>query len=285
MASGVLGAAALTCAAIAGQSVRVELRSLHATSNAVPRVADDAWFDSVKDLDLRTPRGVVLRGWLRGSTNGAAVLLVNGSGADRRQLLPEAHLLSAAGYGVLMFDRPGNGESGGDRYRGDEADFLRVAVDTLASERSLRPGEIGGYGFSSGAAFLAEAAASDPRLRAVILAGCYTDGDEYIRHFGGRGPISGVPGLWAVEWEKATLPHPLARVPGIAPRALFFIAGDEDSIVPADLSQQLYAAASEPKELWIIHGARHGEYRQVAGDEFGRRMVAFYDRALLGHER
>jgi fermentation-respiration switch protein FrsA (DUF1100 family) len=70
-------------------------------------------------------------------------------------------------------------------------------------------------------------------------------------------------------------------VPKIAPRALFFIVGDEDPTVPAEMSSRLYAAASEPKELWIIQGAGHGDYAQVAGAEYSRRLVAFFDRALL----
>jgi hypothetical protein len=44
------------------------------------------------------------------------------------------------------------------------------------------------------------------------------------------------------------------------------------------------AAASEPKDIWIVHGAGHGDYERVAAAEFSRRLVAFFDRALLGQE-
>jgi pimeloyl-ACP methyl ester carboxylesterase len=281
LAGVVLGAAALACAVVGMRAARSELASAKPTHHAVPLATGDASLDSATEINLRTPKGVVFRGWLRGSTNGAAVLFVHGSDTDRRQLLPEAHTLSAAGYGVLLFDRPGSGESGGQKFGEDEADFLRVAVDTLASDPSLRPGGLGAYGFSSGAAYLAEAAGADARLHGVVLAGCYTDDDEYIRHFRGRGPLSGWPSLWAVRWAGHLLPHPLAMVPKIAPRALFFIVGDEDPTVPPEMSSRLYAAASEPKQLWIIEGAGHGDYAQVAGPEYSRRLVAFFDRALL----
>jgi pimeloyl-ACP methyl ester carboxylesterase len=277
----VLGVAVFACAGVAMRAARSELASAEPTHHAVPLATGDASLDSATEIDLQTPKGVVFRGWRRGSTNGAAVLFVHGSDSDRRQLLPEAHALSTAGYGVLVFDRPGNGESGGQKYGEDEADFLRVAVDALASDPGLSPGRLGAYGLSSGAAYLAEAAATDTRLRGVVLAGCYTDDDEYIRHFRGRGPLSGWPSLWAVQWAGHSLPHPLAMVPRIAPRALFFIAGDEDPTVPAEMSSRLYAAASEPKELWIIQGAGHGDYAQVAGAEYSRRLIAFFDRSLL----
>jgi alpha-beta hydrolase superfamily lysophospholipase len=277
-----LGGGTLACAAVAAHAVREEQSSSAATHYDVARPSGDPWFESARSLDLRTPKGVVFRGWLRPSTNGAAVVLVDGSAADRRQLLPEAHILSNAGYGVLVFDRPGNGESGGLRGRGDEADFLRIAVDTLASEPGPPSGGIGGYGFSSGAAFLAEAAARDTRLASVVLVGCYDDAHDYIVHFHGRDPVSGFSRLVWSEWAGFVLPQPVVRVPAIAPRALFLIAGDEDPVVPPDLSKRVYSAATEPKELWVVHGAGHGDYEKVAGEEFSRRLVGFFDRTLLG---
>jgi pimeloyl-ACP methyl ester carboxylesterase len=278
----ILGAAVLISGGIGVRAAKGELSSYTPTRHSVLHPLGDACFDSARDLDLRTSKGVVVRGWLRGSTNGAAVILVHGSNSDRTQLASEAHILSAAGYGVLAFDRPGNGESGGEKYRWDETEFLRVAVDALDSEPGLRPGRIGAYGFSSGAAFLAEAAATDTRIRGVVLAGCYADDDDYIRHYRGQGVFSGLPAVWAHRWAGLAFPHPVASVPAIAPRALFLIAGDGDSIVPPDLSKRLYAAAAEPKELWIVHGASHGDYARVAGEEYARRLVAFFDRALLG---
>jgi fermentation-respiration switch protein FrsA (DUF1100 family) len=59
------------------------------------------------------------------------------------------------------------------------------------------------------------------------------------------------------------------------------ITGDEDPVVPWRSSEELYAAASEPKELYVVHGAAHGQYPEHAGDEYGRRLVAFFDKALL----
>jgi alpha-beta hydrolase superfamily lysophospholipase len=284
LARGLIGGAALGCAAIAANAVRGERSSSAPTQYPVARPPGDAWFDSAKDLDLRTPKGVVFRGWLRPSTNGAAVVLVDGSAADRRQLLPEAHILSNAGYGVLVYDRPGNGESGGLRGRGDEADFLRIAVDTLASEPGLRSNGIGAYGFSSGAAFLALAASRDTRLTSVVLAGCYDDAHDFMVHFRGRDPLSGWFRLWWAEWEGFALPQPVAKVPALAPRAVFVIAGEEDPVVPPELSKRLYAAAVEPKELWVVQGAGHGDYERVAGEEFSRRLVGFFDRTLLGRD-
>jgi fermentation-respiration switch protein FrsA (DUF1100 family) len=74
--------------------------------------------------------------------------------------------------------------------------------------------------------------------------------------------------------------HPLRSVPLIAPRSLLLLTGDADPIVPWESSERLYAAAFEPKQLWIVHGVGHGGYAQGIGDEYGRGLVAFFDRAL-----
>jgi dipeptidyl aminopeptidase/acylaminoacyl peptidase len=262
-------------------AVRDEIASTHVEHHVVARPAGDAWASEARDVSLRTAKGVVIHGWFHPSSNGAAVVLATGADADRTQSLPEAHALGAAGYGVLVFDQPGNGESGGLKRQGDESDSLTAAVDHVAAQPGIRPDGIGAYGFSMGAAVLADVASSDTRLRAVALAACYTDDAEFIRHFRGRGPVRGLPGLWMARLHGQVFPHPLADMPQIAPRPVMLITGDEDPVVPWHSAEQLYAAASEPKELYVVHGAGHGEYTKQAGDEYGRRLVAFFDKALV----
>jgi fermentation-respiration switch protein FrsA (DUF1100 family) len=55
--------------------------------------------------------------------------------------------------------------------------------------------------------------------------------------------------------------------------------------VPARLGsppalQQLFAAASEPKELWLIPDAAHADFLGFSRDDYQRRVLTFFDRAL-----
>ncbi len=284
LAAATLGAALLGAAAVAVSTARVELLAHAPSPHAVSRPTGEPWLEGASDVRLQTPSGVAFRGWQIASTNGSGVVLVDGSDSDRTQLLPEARALAAAGYGLLMFDRPGNGESQGQKLRGDEPDFVRLAVDALAGDPGLKPGRLGALGFSSGAAFLSEASARDTRLQAVVLEGCYADESEFIRHYGGRGLVRGWSALLALRWAGYPSLRPVAAVPALAPRALFLIAGDADPIVPWHSSEQLYAAASEPKEIWIVHGAAHGNYASAAGDTYAQRLVGFFDRTLRGRD-
>ena len=57
--------------------------------------------------------GVHLAGWYVRSRNGAAIVVVHGGGGDRQGTIRHARMLADAGYGVLLYDARGRGESGG----------------------------------------------------------------------------------------------------------------------------------------------------------------------------
>jgi dipeptidyl aminopeptidase/acylaminoacyl peptidase len=223
-----------------------------------------------------------VRGWLLPSRNGAAIVFVHGSSADRRQLLPEARVVAAAGYGAMLFDLPGNGESDGERWNGLEQGATIAALGALASQPGTDPRRIGAFGFSIGAAVVASVA-SDPRWRGFGLAGCFTDVERHKRDdYAKWGPLSQLPVLWvdrAYASGFASL-RPIDQVAGIAPRPLLLLSGEADTIVAPAQARALYAAASEPKDLWVVPGAAHGDYSAVAPGEYAARLVRFFDRAL-----
>lgn len=66
-----------------------------------------------ENLRLRTSDRVELAAWYVPSRNGAAVLLVHGAGGSRDGARSHAELLARNGYGVLLYDARGRGESGG----------------------------------------------------------------------------------------------------------------------------------------------------------------------------
>ena len=51
--------------------------------------------------------------------------------------------------------------------------------------------------------------------------------------------------------------------------------GGDDSIVPTWLGQELYLAAAEPKELYIIAGAGHNDGLELGGSEYLIRIEEF----------
>jgi len=64
-------------------------------------------------VKLTTSDGVELEGWYRPSRNGASVMLLSGGGSNRMGPLRHARMLERHGYGVLVYDPRGSGNSEG----------------------------------------------------------------------------------------------------------------------------------------------------------------------------
>lgn len=226
---------------------------------------------------------VELRGWYAESTNRAAVVLVHGAGGDRAALLPEAAALANAGFGVLSFDLPGHGESGGVIEWGEtERQSVRAAVDWLSRRNDVDPTRLGAYGFSLGGYVLVQVSAADSRVRALVLAGTPSDPIQQAQFQHRRfGPLSTWPALYALRRGGMNLDvRGRDFVARIAPRPVLIVTGSEDATVPATMADDLYRTARDPRELYVIPGAGHGGYEREAGPAYAARLVAFYERAL-----
>jgi fermentation-respiration switch protein FrsA (DUF1100 family) len=71
----------------------------------------------------------------------------------------------------------------------------------------------------------------------------------------------------------------------IAPRPLLLIHGELDDLITADNARALYAAAGEPKELWILPAVEHSGALEAAREEYQERVSGFFRRWLRGAER
>ena len=239
-----------------------------------------------EDLLLTTPDGLGLSAWYHPSRNGSAVVLAHGHGANRLQMLPEANLLVARGFGVLLFDWRAHGESGGElSTRGDRERLdLQSAVDWLAQRTDVRPGGIGVLGYSRGASVAIEAAARDPRIAAVVAEAATTSIEAGLNEdFGRFGAFSRTLANWwlrarGVDVESMS---PLTHIAAIAPRPVFLVHGTLDRSTPFYMSTLLYAAAGRSKQLWLITGAGHGGYLSHVGPEYSGQVIEFFESALL----
>ena len=117
--------------------------------------------------------GVRLSGWYVPSRNGAAVIVVPGSGSTRAAVLDQGAVLARHGYGVLYLDSRGHGGSSGtamDFGWWGERD-LSGAVTYLESRPDLRSGRVAILGESMGGEEAIGALAADSRVRAVVAEG------------------------------------------------------------------------------------------------------------------
>ena len=85
-------------------------------------------------------------------------------------------MLAAHGYGVLLFDRRGEGDSEGDGNVfgwGGEKDIL-AAIDFLHDRPDVDPARVGGLGLSVGGELMLQTASTSEDLAAVVSEGAGT---------------------------------------------------------------------------------------------------------------
>ena len=239
------------------------------------------------DVSLTTSDGLRLAGWYVPSRNGAAVIAFPG----RKGPVRHARMLARHGYGVLLLDRRGEGASEGDynaRGWGGEPD-LRAAVAYLRRRPDVRDGRIGGLGLSVGGEMLLQTAARDRGLRAVVSEGAGLRSIAEQKHMPDTPPE---PLRWiaTITMETAAgvvlsdhLPPPdlVDLMPRIAPRPVLLIRGMQGN--PDESLNRAYHEAGGPTAtLWEISRAGHTGGIAAAPSEYERRVVDFFDRALLG---
>jgi len=253
------------------------------TRRWVVRRPSDADRIPLIDVAFSGRDGTPLRGWYVPPRGQAVVILCAGSEADRSAMLADARNLSGGGLGVLLFDWPGRGESGGAiQFGATERDALEGALDFLLTRPGSEALRVGALGFSMGGYTVAQVASFDHRLGAVVLAGTPTDiVDQTRAEYARAGRAAQYGALLAVARAGVRVHEmrPIDVANKIAPIPLVVVAGTDDVVVPASMSRQLYDAAHEPKEYWPIVGAGHGDYASH-DPEYDARVRAFFEAAL-----
>ncbi len=97
------------------------------------------------------------------------------------------------------------------------------------------------------------------------------------------GPVASCTQWWAerIAGFPASIVAPAEAVPRLSPRPLLIIHGEEDTHTPLLHARALYAAAAEPRDLWLVPNAGHVRCHDAATEEYERRVGTFFRAALL----
>lgn len=258
---------------------------------SIPPSAFQADYES---LSFASEDGIALQGWLvkppHPGQKSPAVIMCHGVGANKSDFTELAAALAHRGFFVLLFDFRAHGESGGSRtslgYH--EQKDIAAAADILRKRKEIDQKRIGIYGFSMGGATSILGAAKSHAFAAVIADSAFTSLHDQARtaltgfyHLPSF-PFVNLAVLGYELYFQTSVANisPVTVIGTLSPTPVLIIAGEGDKLIPADNGRALYAAAREPKELWIIQGADHGGTLAAAGGEYEKKVGEFFERNL-----
>jgi len=236
-----------------------------------------------RDVSFRASDGLELSGWYRPSRNRAAVLLVHGGGGDRTGAVAHAEMLARHGYGVLVYDARGRGESDGspNGFGWDWSKDVAGALALLKRQPDIDPKRIGALGLSTGADVLIEVAPGRDDLAAVVADGAAAESFEDWHRL--RGTEVGLPSGWVMFTTIRVLsgdppgPPLEAQIARTRSPTLLISAGED---VERDFNV-LYDKVGNPVvEHWNLPDAHHTDAIHEYPREYARRIVTFFDNKL-----
>ena len=193
--------------------------------------------------------------------SGQVLLYLHGNAGNIGDNAAHVVRLNRLGPGVFIFDYRGYGESHGPfptEARVDED--AESAWSYLTQQRHIDSSQIIIYGHSLGSGIALDLALHHPEAAGLIMESGYTSvldmakRSPFFRWF----PLELLLNQRFDSISKVTY----LKVP------VLFIHGTDDTLIPPEMSRQLYAAAPSPKKLLLIEGGEHDNSAAVGGERY-----------------
>ena len=271
---------------------RIAKKALHPAAKRKPL---DVWPDQYKlpfeNVYFKTEDGVQIKGWfIPNPSSDKTIILMHGWGMNRGDVFKNTYFLHDPGYNLMYFDFRALGESGGtvSSIGYLEVKDLQAAIQFLKDTRPFACEKIGLYGLSMGGMVAICEAAQNPEIKCVVAEASYYSFRRVVSRWAWVHnkvpyfPLMPIV-LHYMRRNLAANPErysPKYNIPKIAPRPVFIIHGRYDNLVPAAQAKMLFKCAGEPKEIWLVPGAKHNKCAEVGGYEYKQRLADFYKKYL-----
>lgn len=263
---------------------------------------------NAEEVTISTTNGLELHGcYLKAIGPRKGVVLFGLEyGSNCWACVPYCEFLRDNGFDVFAFETRGQGTSRAQEGYDPiqwlttyEVEDFRAALSYLKKRADADPRGVGFFGLSKGASGGMFLAAEDSYVRCCAVDGLfslYTTMVPYMMKwvaiFTNRRIIvhwlptwyfyyAAFRGLQFLEKERRcrfpTLERAIRR---IAPRPLLMIHGSADTYIKPEMGRKLFGKAGQPKEFWLVEGAKHNQAITHAPDEYKKRILAFFEKHL-----
>jgi len=236
-----------------------------------------------EDQFFSTRDGLILHGWFIPAVKSpakATIFYLHGNAQNISTHLRAVWWLPHYGYNVFMFDYRGYGYSQGEPSLAGLHQDVLAAMDYLFTKLPVDKDRVIIYGQSLGASL---AITATPRsrffhqVRGVIVEGAFTSYRLVAREAMDKWWLT-----WAFQWPLSfTISdeyRPIDAIASISPKPLLIIQGADDMVIERHHSKDLFDAAKQPKQRWIVKGAGHNNAMQ---GETARKEFLAYLASLL----
>ncbi len=242
-----------------------------------------------EDIVFKNDEGLELKGWFIPAKvkSDKTIMLLHGWGLNKGDLLVNTAFLKEQGFNLFYFDFRGSGSSqkGRTSIGYFETKDAQNALDYICKTYPEETKNIGIYGLSMGAAVAIYTAAHNKSIKCVVSESCYFSYEKVVARWARLHkhipyfPLVALT-LFFVRKRLGVNPEdfcPKNNVKKLAPRPILIINGKQDSLVPRHDARNLFLTARNPKQLWLIEGAKHTECPQKAGDLYKERLTEFFN--------
>lgn len=261
-----------------------------------------------EEVTLTTPDGLPLQGcYVRTERPRKGVILFGLEfGSNKWGCLAYTDFLIEQGYDVFSFEMRGQGKSPAQpgyeplqwiTYH--EVTDFQTALEYLKNRPDRDPRGIGFFGLSKGGGSGLIAAAHNNFVRCFVTDGIFGTMTTMVP-FMQKWKFIFISVLWVAKSLPRWYLRRLARITTrqiarernchypdleramkyLSPRPLLMIHGSADNYIKPEMARELFGMAREPKEFWLVDKAKHNQALHVAGDEYRRRVLAFFDTHL-----
>ncbi len=251
-----------------------------------------------------TSDGITLRGCLYRHTERTPrglIVFCPEFASNHRSAMLYCSALSRAGFHVLTFDFRNHGDS--DKLAGYEplhwlthyeVTDLNTVINYVYSRPDLNELPLGLFGISRGGGAALYVATQRPEVLRVAVEGAFGTEMMMLAHayrwisIAAPAPLVKIIPEWHIK-STVTLSRWVSQrrrrcryamlervLPQLANKPALIIAGERDTYVLPEVSQEIVRLIGQPAALWMVAKAKHNLARPVDPDEYDRRLIAFF---------